>query len=57
MARWGAPPEPDVEEGVMNVFIVELQNQPGELARVTEAVAAKGIDIRAFSGVTSGGTG
>jgi len=41
----------------MNVFIVELKNQPGELARVAEAVAAKGIDIRAFSGVTSGGSG
>lgn len=41
----------------MNVFIVELKDQPGELARVAEAVARKGIDIRGFSGATSGGSG
>ena len=41
----------------MNVFIVELKDQPGELARVAEAVARKGIDITSFSGVTSGGRG
>lgn len=41
----------------MNVFIVELKNQPGELARVAEAVARTGIDITGFSGVTSGGSG
>lgn len=41
----------------MNVFIVELKDQPGELARVAEAVARKGIDITGFSGATSGGRG
>ena len=41
----------------MNAFIVELRNQPGELARVTESIAQKGIDIRAFSAVTCGGSG
>ena len=41
----------------MNVFIVELNDQPGELARVAEAVARKGIDITGFSGATSGGRG
>jgi hypothetical protein len=41
----------------MNVFIVELTDQPGELARVAEAVARKGIDITGFSGATSGGRG
>lgn len=41
----------------MNVFIVELKDQPGELARVAEAVARKGIDITGFSGATSGGNG
>ena len=41
----------------MNVFIVGLKDQPGELARVAEAVARKGIDITAFSGVTWGGNG
>ena len=41
----------------MNAFIVEHRNQPGELARVTESIAQKGIDIRAFSAVTCGGSG
>jgi hypothetical protein len=41
----------------MNVFIVELNDQPGELARVAEAIARKGIDITGFSGATSGGRG
>jgi hypothetical protein len=41
----------------MNVFIVGLKDQPGELARVAEAVARKGIDITAFSGVSWGGNG
>jgi hypothetical protein len=58
MARWPASSEPDVvQEGAMNVFIVELNDQPGELARVAEAVARKGIDITGFSGATSGGRG
>src|SRR5258706_906456 len=41
----------------MIAFIVELRNHPGELARVTEGLAQKGIDIRAFSGATCGGSG
>jgi hypothetical protein len=41
----------------MNVFIVELNDQPGELARVAEAIARKGIDITGFSGATSAGRG
>ncbi|HEX7949672.1 MAG TPA: ACT domain-containing protein [Candidatus Limnocylindrales bacterium] len=38
----------------MNAFLVDLENKPGELARVTEAIAAKGVDIKAVSGTTSG---
>ena len=38
----------------MNTFIVDLKNKPAELARVTEAIAHKGIDITAFSGSTCG---
>lgn len=38
----------------MNAFIVDLKNQPGELAKVTEAIAHKAIDITAFSGATCG---
>ena len=41
----------------MNAFLVELENKPGELARVTEAVAAKGIDITGVSGSTCGSSG
>jgi len=41
----------------MNLFIVDLKHQPGELAKATEALAHKGIDITAFSGVTCGGSG
>ena len=41
----------------MNAFIADLTNQPGEFAKVTEAIAIKGIDITAFSGVASGGSG
>ena len=38
-------------------FIVDLKNKPGELAKVTEAIAQKGIDITAFSGSTCGDSG
>ena len=41
----------------MNVFIVDLKHRPGELAKVTEAIAQKGIDITSFSGVTCGDSG
>jgi hypothetical protein len=41
----------------MNAFIVDLKDQPGELARVAEAIAQKGINITAFTGVTTGGSG
>ena len=41
----------------MNAFLVELENKAGELARVTEAIAAKGIDITGLSGSTCGSSG
>jgi hypothetical protein len=41
----------------MNAFIVSLDNKPGELARVAEAISNKGIDITSFGGVTCGGDG
>ena len=41
----------------MNAFLVELENKAGELARVTEAIAAKGIDITGVSGSTCGSSG
>jgi hypothetical protein len=41
----------------MNAFIVDLMNKPGELARLTEAIAQKGINITGFAGATAGGAG
>ncbi len=41
----------------MNAFIVELENKTGELARVTEAIAQKGIDITGFAGATTSDRG
>ena len=41
----------------MNAFIVELTNKPGELARLANAIAQKGINIEAFAGTTAGGAG
>ena len=41
----------------MNAFIVDLKNTPGELAKVTESIAQKGIDITGFSGATCGDSG
>jgi len=41
----------------MNTFIVELKHRPGELAKLAESIAAKGIDITSFSGVTCGDSG
>ncbi len=41
----------------MNGFIVDLKNKPGEIARLAEAIAEKGIDISGFTGATCGDTG
>ena len=41
----------------MNVFIVDLINQPGQIAKISEAIARKGINITGISGVTCGGSG
>jgi hypothetical protein len=37
------------EERPMQTFICEAANRPGELARVTELIAGRGINIEAFS--------
>lgn len=38
----------------MNLFTVKLRNEPGTLAKVAEAIASRGVDIR---GVGGGGIG
>jgi hypothetical protein len=41
----------------MNAFMVDLTNKPGELARLADAIAQKGINITSFAGATAGGNG
>jgi hypothetical protein len=41
----------------MNAFIVELENRPGELARLAEAVGQRGINMTAIGAAASGGAG
>jgi hypothetical protein len=41
----------------MQVFLVDLKNKPGELARVAEAIAAKGVNITAITGATCADSG
>ena len=36
----------------MNAFLVDLDNKPGEFARISEAIAKKGINITTISGAT-----
>lgn len=37
----------------MDAFIIELENRPGMLAGLTEAIAARGINIEAVAAATS----
>ena len=41
----------------MIAFLVDLENKPGELARVAEAIAAKGVNITNVTGATCGSGG
>ncbi len=41
----------------MNAFIVDLEDRPGSIAAVAEALAAKGISITSLAGVTCRGAG
>ena len=41
----------------MNAFLVTAPNKPGELARLTDAIAHKGINITGFTSATCGDTG
>src|SRR4029079_17228632 len=40
-----------------NQFVVELKNEPGGLATLAEALAERGIDLRAIGGGGIGNTG
>jgi hypothetical protein len=41
----------------MNAFLVELENKPGAIAKVAEALAKQGINITNVSGATCGDSG
>ena len=41
----------------MKAFLVVLENRPGKLARVSEAIADRGVNITAISGITIGTQG
>ena len=41
----------------MNAFLIELENTPGGLAKVAEAIAERGINITGISAAGSGQTG
>ena len=41
----------------MNLFTVKLKNEPGTLARVAEAIASRGVDIRGVGGGAIGDVG
>ena len=41
----------------MNAFIIELENRPGSLASVAEAIAQRGINLTSVSGATVGQKG
>jgi hypothetical protein len=39
-----------VEDSVANQFVVQLKNEPGSLAVLAEALAERGVDLRAIGG-------
>ena len=41
----------------MNAFLVDLENKPGALATVTEALGAKSVNITGVAGATCGDSG
>lgn len=41
----------------MNAFLVDLENKPGSLADVAEALGAKGVNITGVSGASCGDSG
>ena len=41
----------------MNAFIVDLEDRPGSIAAVAEALAMKGISITSLAGIASRGAG
>jgi predicted regulator of amino acid metabolism with ACT domain len=54
----GVPWAPAVRrEDAMNLFVVDMKDQPGELARLADVIAQKGINIESVTGLASRGGG
>ena len=45
------------EDPMANQFVVQLKNEPGGMATLAEALAARGVDLRAIGGGGIGETG
>jgi hypothetical protein len=41
----------------MNAFIIEMENRPGEVARIAAAIGEKGINITNAAGIAVGSSG
>ena len=41
----------------MKAYILEMQDRPGEVAKIAEALANRGINIVSLTGITAGGRG
>ena len=41
----------------MHAFLIDLENKPGSLATIAEALGAKGVNITAVTGATCGDSG
>jgi hypothetical protein len=41
----------------MNAFLVDLENKPGAIAAVAEALASKGVNVTGVAGATCGDSG
>jgi hypothetical protein len=46
-----------MEEPVANQFVVQLKNEPGAMAVLAEALAERGVDLRAIGGGGLGDSG
>ena len=50
-------PSPPWRVAMANQFVVQLKNEPGAMASLAEALASRGVDLRAIGGGGIGGSG
>jgi hypothetical protein len=49
--------DPEDRHPMANQFVVQLKNEPGAMATLAEALAARGVDLRAIGGGSIGDSG